>query len=64
MDQVWALLTNFDMYADWHPHIISPHADLRPGGQITVSAAAAGEMSLDAKILDVEARSPAGVRRW
>ena len=55
MDQVWAVLTNFDAYADWHPHIISVHADLMPGGQITVSAAGAGELSLDAKIVDVEA---------
>ena len=53
--QVWAVLTNFDAYPEWHPHITSACGELVPGGQITARAAGAGPMSVDAKVVEVEA---------
>ena len=53
-EEVWAVLTNFDTYGEWHPHIRSAHGELVPGGRITVQAAGAGPMSFDAKVVEVE----------
>ena len=55
IDRVWAVLTDFDAYADSHPYITSAHGDLVLGGQIMLTAPGAGGLSLDIKIVDVEA---------
>ena len=54
-ERVWTVLTDFNAYAEWHPHISSAQGALVPGGQITVHAAGAGPMSLDAKVVEIEA---------
>jgi hypothetical protein len=49
--QVWAVLTDFEHYADWNPSVPSISGDLRPGSTVSLTLVLPGRPKLNVKAM-------------